>query len=172
MTLTAKNASTVRTNFDRFENFPAVGQAIGPRTIVALWDDTTDGHLVASTLAGMGLNIWVPNNFVVTRVDIDVLVVPIGPTNMFVSLENDADLVTSAAISGTPWSTTSLKTGAQVGVPGTSYTSAATAYNVTPVRTTASREIVVGGSVAASSAGRVAIYVTGFEAFSTVQGGG
>lgn len=123
---------------------------------VASWDDSIDGHIPLG--GSMGLGVYVPAGFVVTEVSFDVEVVPVGPTNMFFSLEADGDLVDSAAINGAPWSTTGLKHGKNAGASAVNV-----AYTVQGPFTTAAREIAIGGTVAASSAGRVVIYVEGFK---------
>jgi hypothetical protein len=118
----------------------------------------------------MGLGVFLPPHFIVTRVIMDVLVLPVGPTNMYFSLEDDADLVASAAIAGAPYSTTGVKTGAQTGAQVTAYTTVSVAFNVAPVRTTNTREIVIGCTVANTSAGRIAIFVQGWQSYQLVQG--
>ena len=167
MALTAKASSTARPlaqlQWRGFES-PGFGPGIPgeKHCIVALWDDTTDGHLPAA--GSMGLGVWVPPNFQVTRVDFDVLVVPVGPTNMFISLENDADLQSSAAIAGAPWSTTGLKSGNLIDA------GAVNVAKTVQVKTTTFREIALGTTVAGSTAGRIAIWVEGHISFTATQG--
>jgi hypothetical protein len=123
-------------------------------TMCAMWDDTADGHLpVAVSSSGMGLGVWLPKGAQIIQNFHAVLVVPVGPTNMGMSSEADGDLITSAAISGTPWDT--------LGVFHSKIVRTATAEVAftTSVLTTAARELQLFGTVAPSSAGRVAFYI-------------
>lgn len=162
MTLTAKASSTAR--FANTQGFRGNGsqepafQVGGPRgkvTYSAVWDDSVDGHIPAA--GSMGLGVWVPNGFVVTNVYFDVEVVPVGPTNMFMSLVDDGDLTASAAIAGAPWSTVGIKHGANVDAGAVNVAS-----TVQGPLVVAAREIAIGGTGATSSAGRVVVVVEGF----------
>jgi hypothetical protein len=123
----------------------------------AIWDDTLDGHIPAG--GGLGLGVFIPVGFVVTEVSFDVQVIPVGPTNLALALNDDADLSASAAISGAPWSTTGLKHGKNAGASAVevAYTVQGPFVLLTP------KEIQIVGTVAASSAGRVVIYVEGYQ---------
>lgn len=132
------------------------GGGVNKQVYVAVWDDTLDGHIPAA--GGFGTGCWIPVGFVVTEVSFDVEVVPVGPTNMSISLNDDADLSASAAISGAPWSTTGLKHGKNAGASAVEV-----AYTVQgPFVVTTPKEVQIVGTGAASSAGRVIVYVEGF----------
>lgn len=171
MALTAKAASTSR--FGNAKGFRGNGsvepafQAGGPRgkvTFSAIWDHDVDGAIPAA--GGLGLGVFVPKGFVVTNTYFDVEVVPVGPTNMSLSLENDADITASAAISGAPWSTTGIKHGAQVDAGAVNVAS-----TVQGPLTTDSREIQIVGTGAASTAGRVVVVIEGFMRPTTLTQG-
>jgi len=151
---------TKQQNFRGEGNYDPKYQPGGPVQKVvytAIWDDTLDGHIPAA--GSMGLGVFVPVGFIVTEVTFDVEVVPVGPTNMFISLNDDADLSASAAISGAPWSTVGIKHGANAGASAVEV-----AYTVQgPLVVTTAKEIAIGGTGAASSAGRVVVYVEGFQ---------
>jgi len=165
MSLTAKLASTVRNVIGKSQVFRGQGnsepvfQSGGVQNkvvYVASWDDSIDGHIPAG--GSLGLGVFLPVGFVCTEVTFDVEVVPVGPTNMFLSLVNDGDLSVAAAISGAPWSSTGIKHGANAGASAIEV-----AYTVQgPLVITAAKEIAIGGTGAASSAGRVVVYVEGF----------
>lgn len=170
MALGAKVSSTSRASgLIRGEGFlePAF-QAGGPHarvTYCALWDDSVDGHLpVQVANGGMGLGVFIPALFTIVLSHFDVLVVPVGPTNMGATVEADFDLITSAAISGAPWSTAGMKNGKVID------NDAADVAVTTEIKTTTVREIQLVGTVAVSSAGRVAIYVEGYPGISATQG--
>lgn len=134
-------------------------------TYCALWDDSVDGHLpVQVSNGGMGLGVFLPANFTVVLSHFNVLVVPVGPTNMGATIEADFDLISSAAISGAPWSTTGFKNGKVID------NDAADVAVTTEIVTTAVREIQLVATVAVSSAGRVAFYVEGYAGPSATQG--
>jgi len=116
----------------------------------AMWDDSIDGNL---PVGYMGLGVWLPNRAQVVHGFFNVIVVPVGPTNMVAELEDAGDLITSAAINGAPWSTVGLKHGVVIREDST-----AVALSTTII-TTAPREIALGATGAVSSAGRVAMYV-------------
>lgn len=123
----------------------------------AIWDDTVDGHIPAA--GGLGLGVFIPIGFVVTEVSFDVEVIPVGPTNLSFSLNDDADLSAAAAINGAPWSTTGLKHGKNAGASAVEV-----AYTVQgPLVVTTAKEIQIVSTGAISSAGRVVIYVEGFQ---------
>jgi hypothetical protein len=126
----------------------------------ALWDDSLDGHLpIQVSNGGMGLGVFLPKQSFVTHNFNNVLVVPVGPTNMFASLEADFDLDASNAISGAPWSTTGLKQGAVVPGDTTAEEFTTQVGTATGFGTTTFREIQLCATVAVSSAGRIAMYV-------------
>jgi hypothetical protein len=132
----------------------------------ALWDDSVDGHLpVQVSNGGMGLGVFVPANFFVTIINFEVMVVPVGPTNMGWTLEADFDLSASAAISGAPWSAAGMKNGANLGASAVEV-----AQTVQGPRTTVTREIQLVATVAVSSAGRAAIWVEGYQSSAKTQG--
>ena len=134
-------------------------------TYCALWDDSVDGHLpIQVSNGGMGLGVFLPANFTVVLSHFDVLVVPVGPTNMGASIEADFDLVASAGISGAPWSSTGMKNGLVID------NDAASGAVTTEIKTTAVREVQLVATVAVSSAGRVAIWVEGYAGPSATQG--
>jgi len=134
-------------------------------TYCALWDNTVDGALpVQVSNGGMGLGVFIPALFTIVLSHFDVLVVPVGPTNMGASVEADFDLIASAAISGAPWSTTGMKNGVVID------DDAANVAVTTEIKTTVVREIQLVGTVAVSSAGRVALYVEGYAGVSATQG--
>ena len=172
MALGAKVSSTSRaaalirgSGFDD-PAFQVGGPQSGRVTYCALWDDDVDGALpVAVSNGGMGLGVFVPANFFVLEVHFQVMVVPVGPTNMGASLEADFDLIASAAISGAPWSTTGMKHGANNDAGAVEV-----AATVQGPRTTAAREIQLVGTAAASTAGRVAIWVEGYASTALTQG--
>lgn len=166
MTLTAKVSSTARpaSAIRGAGSLPPTFQVGGPHARVTycwLWDNSVDGAL---PVGGMGLGVFVPANFSVIGSHFNVLVVPVGPTNMGATLETDGDLITSAAISGAPWSTTGLKNGTIID------NDAVQVAVTTEILTTAVREVVLFTSVAVSSAGRVCGYVEGFPGPSATQG--
>jgi len=131
----------------------------------ALWDDTVDGHIpVQVSNGGMGLGVFIPSGFTVVLSHFNVLVVPVGPTNMGATVEADFDLIASAAISGAPWSTTGMKNGLVID------NDAASVAVTTEITTTAVREIQLVATVATTSAGRVAFYVEGYPGPSATQG--
>lgn len=133
-------------------------------TACALWDDSVDGHLpVQVSNGGMGLGVFLPKYAQAIRSFHNVLVVPVGPTNMGASLEADFDLIASAAISGTPWEATGLYEGVLVAA-------ASTAEELASATLTDVREIQLVATVAVSSAGRVAIYVDWMPGVSSTQG--
>lgn len=171
MALGAKVSSTLRAaSLIRGEGyFEPAFQAGGPTAIVtycALWDNTVDGPLsVQVSNGGMGLGVFVPANFFVTEVRFQVMVVPVGPTNMGISLENDFDLSASAAISGAPWSTVGMKHGANANAGAVEV-----ATTVQGPRTTVTREVQLVATVAVSTAGRVAIWVEGYPSTALTQG--
>lgn len=162
MTLTAKTASTVRNVYAQVNrgtgSQSAAFQSGGPQTkqvYVAVWDNSVEVLPAAGIL---GLGTVIPVGFVVTNVHFDVEVVPVGPTNMSISLVNDADLSASAAIAGAPWSSTGIKSGANVNAGAVEV--AKTVQG--PLVITAAKEILLTGTGAVSTAGRVVIYVEGF----------
>ena len=131
----------------------------------ASWDQTLDGAIPAG--GGLGLGVYVPVGFVVTEVSFDVQVVPVGPTNLALALNDDADLSASAAISGAPWSTSGLKHGKNAGASAVEV-----AYTVQgPVVLLTPKEIQLVGTVAVSTAGRVVVYVEGFQGPKTATAG-
>lgn len=140
--------------------------ASGPLTLCALWDNSVDGHLpVQVANGGMGLGVFAPANFFVTIINFEVLVVPVGPTNMGASLEADGDITPSAAISGAPFSSTGMKNGANLGASAVNV-----AQTVQGPRTTVSRELQLFATVAASTAGRIAFWLTGYASTPLTQG--
>jgi hypothetical protein len=170
MTLTAKNATTARPAQQlAWRGFDAPGYQSLPFnrfSICALWDDTTDGHLIAAALAGMGLGVWVPANFFVTNVDFEVLIVPVngGANNISASLENDGDLQTAVSSLGAPWSTTGMKSGNAIDAGAVNVAKTVT------LKTTVPREMAMGSVTANTSVGRVAFWLEGHLSFSAVQG--
>lgn len=113
---------------------------------VAEYDFAKDGALA---VGGNGTGVWIPAGAIVEHTFIHVLTVPVGPTNMGVSLINDNDLVTSAAISGAPWSTLgAFVTGAVEEGTETGF-----------LKVTSAKEIAITATVAPSSAGKVAVFV-------------
>ncbi len=170
MALGAKVSSTLRfADPIRGSGFqdPAfqVGGPLARVLVCALWDDSVDGHLpVQVSNGGMGLGVFVPKNFHVFHAQANVLVVPVGPTNMGASLEADFDVSASAAIAGAPWSTTGFKNLSVID------TDAAQVATTTQITTTAVREIQLVATVAVSSAGRVAIYLEGVMTPVATQG--
>jgi len=130
-----------------------------------LWDDSVDGHIpIQVSSGGMGLGVFIPARFTVTVSHFDVLVVPVGPTNMSASIETDADLIAAAAISGAPWSSTGMKNGLVID------NDAASVAVTTEIKTTVVREVQLVATVAASSAGRIALYVEGYFGAPVAQG--
>jgi len=121
-----------------------------------------DGHLA---VGNNGLGVFVPANFFVLEVHFQVMVVPVGPTNMSASLENDADLSAAAAIAGAPYSTVGMKHGANVDAGAVEV-----ATTVQGPRTTAVREILIGATAAVTSAGRIAYWVEGYPSTALTQG--
>lgn len=179
MSLTAKTSSTARfggtTQSGAVPGFRGDG-SVEPKyqpglsrkvVYTAIWDDTVDGHVPAA--GSIGLGVFIPVGFVVTEVSMDVEVVPVGPTNMSVSLVDDSDLVSAAAISGAPWSTTGLKHGKNAGASAVDV--AYTVQGPFVTSTSGACEIAILGTGAASSAGRVVIYVEGFMRPTTLTQG-
>jgi hypothetical protein len=164
MALTAKNVSTNRsqsTIHGTGETDPAFVMSQGGQSKIAcaLWDDSVDGHLVAHATAGMGLGVFLPARAFVIHNFHAVLVVPVGPTNMNLGSENDADLIADAAISGTPWDTLGVFHGIVVRTDTAAEEFGSQIGTATGFGTTAVRELALCGTVAASTAGRVAFYV-------------
>lgn len=169
MALGTKVSSTSRPALPRGSgSIQPAFQVGGPQsrfTFCALWDDSVDGHLpIQVSNGGMGLGVYIPANFTIVLSHFDVLVVPVGPTNMGATVEADFDLISSAAISGAPWSTTGMKNGKVID------NDAADVAVTTEIKTTAVREIQLVATVAVSSAGRVALYVEGYQGPSATQG--
>ncbi len=161
MALGAKVSSTARFNDtirgDGFSD-PAfqVGFPSGLKMLCALWDDSVDGHLpIQVANGGMGLGVFAPKNFHVFHAHGNVLVVPVGPTSVGASLENDFDVSASAAVAGAPWSTVGFKNLSVID------TDAAQVAVTTQITTTVARELQLVATVAVSSAGRIAIYLEG-----------
>lgn len=162
---TSRAAALIRSGGVEDPAFFAGGPQSGRVTYCALWDDSVDGHLpVQVSNGGMGLGVFIPSGFTVILSHFNVLVVPVGPTNMGASVEADFDLISSAAISGAPWSTTGMKNGKVID------NDAADVAVTTEITTTAVREIQLVATVAVSSAGRVALYVEGYPGPSATQG--
>ena len=170
MALGAKVSSTARPSsaIRGAGSLPPAFNAGGPQTRFTfcwLWDNSVDGALpVQVSNGGMGLGVFIPANFTVVLSHFDVLVVPVGPTNMGASVEADFDLIASAAISGAPWSTTGMKNGAVID------NDAVNVAVTTEIKTTAVREVQLVATVAVSSAGRVAGWVEGYAGPSATQG--
>lgn len=117
---------------------------------VAEYDFDKDGALTFHATAGNGSGVFVPANAIVTHSFIHVLTVPVGPTAMAVSLLNDQDLVTEAAISGAPWST--------LGAVVTGGVEPGTESGYVKVGTTP-KEIAFTATVANTSAGKFVVFV-------------
>lgn len=126
-----------------------VGAGQVKHVAVAEYDFAKDGALTFAALAGNGSGVWIPKDALVTHSFIHVHTAPVGPTNMSVSLQNDADLVAAAAISGAPWSTDGAITTGVV-EPGTE-----SGY----IKLTAAREISFGATVANTSTGKFTVFV-------------
>jgi hypothetical protein len=180
MTLTAKTSTTARLD-DTIRSggyvSPAFELGLGQKLMAcALWDDTIDGHVPAVDQAGMGLDVWLPNLAFVLHSFMNVLVVPVGPTELGVTLESDADIVGSSgdaiAISGAPWSTVGLKQGAVVRTDTTAEEWTTQIGTAVLFGTTAAREVCItnGATPVVSSAGRVAIYIEFVVTPSATQG--
>jgi len=147
--------------------FAGAGQA--KLLACAMWDDSIDGHLPAAvSQSGMGLGVYIPALAYVVHTFLRVGVVPVGPTNMGLSLENNADLITDAAISGAPWHVATVTANVLHGKVVRSDT-ADVAFTTSAV-TTVAREIQLYGTVVASTAGRVAFYVEYVPCPSATQG--
>jgi hypothetical protein len=147
--------------------FPGAGQA--KLLACAMWDDSIDGHLPAAvSKSGMGLGVYIPALAGVIHTFLRVGVVPVGPTNMGLSLEEDSDLIADAAISGAPWHVATATANVLHGAVAREDT--AGNYFTTKVVTTVAREIKLYGTVAASTAGRVAFYVEYVPCPSATQG--
>jgi hypothetical protein len=171
MALTAKVSSTARaasTIHNAAEVEPGFQSGIGQSKLACvLWDATVDGQL---PIGGMGLGVFLPSRSFVLHNFHAVLVVPVGPTNMNLSLENDADLIADAAISGTPWDTLGYFHGVVVredtaNEEFTSFIGTATGFG-----TTAAREPILSATVAVSTAGRVAFYISYVVVPASAQG--
>jgi hypothetical protein len=126
----------------------------------AEYDFDRDGALA---VGANGLGVFVPANFVVTRVDFEVLVVPAGPTEVALSLENDGDLTPSAAVAGAPWSTVGRKSGAQVNAGAVNV-----AKTVQAPKTSAVREVLISADDAVTTAGHIVVTIIGYVSRATV----
>lgn len=117
------------------------------RTVKARYDFTANGGGVAG--APLGLGVFIPAGAIVVNVILNVLTVPVGPTNVGCGLISGVDLVASAAIAGAPWSTISKTLGVPVWATIANY--------LVP---TTRKEITVTPTVAALTAGKFDLYVT------------
>jgi hypothetical protein len=91
---------------------PGVAGFSALRVAQATWDFTVDGG-GAPGLITPAANVIIPINTNIVGGIMNVITVPVGPTNMSVGLSaggaGAAALIASAAISGAPWSTTGPK---------------------------------------------------------------
>lgn len=171
MALGAKVASTAREarrirGQGSFETGLQSGFPSSKCLVVAIWDDTVDGHIpIQVANGGLGLGVWVPANTFITIINFEVQVAPLGPTNMFASLEADFDLVPSLGTGIAPWATTGMKNGANIGASAVNV-----AQTVQGPRTTTAREVQIGGTVAASTTGRIVFFLEGVFAGAATQG--
>jgi len=169
MAIGTKVSSTSRAISARGDGFNDPAFFAGHRASAlacVLWDDSVDGHLpIQVSNGGMGMGVYIPANCFISHVMAKILVVPVGPTNMGASLQDDFDLIASAGISGAPWSTDNAMVHGVVVRSDT-----ADVAFTTKVITSAIREIQMVATVAVSSAGRVALYLDVHPSQSETQG--
>lgn len=175
MALTAKTSSAQvnaegKTQNARGEGNIEPGFQIGAnqvrRIACAQYDFTRDGSPTAHATAGMGLGVYLPANSVVLRSYAFVNTLFAGATNVYVSLENDGDLMASGTIAANELDAT----GDFITLSSLTLDAVADATTVTTaaefvtgalgnIKTTAAREIVLGCTVANLTAGKVTIFV-------------
>lgn len=118
-----------------------------------IYDFTVQGGTVAA-LALTALNGPVPTAFIVTNAFLDVITALTGGagTTGAVSLESAGDLVIATVVAGAPFSTTGRKV--TIALPGTL---------ATWIKTTAARTPTITFAVNPATAGRLHLYIEGFQ---------
>jgi len=130
------------------------------RIAVAQYDFARDGSPTPHATAGMGLGVFVPSGAIVTKAWTYVETAVTGPTNVYLSLENDADLLVSGTIAANEFDTSGdLVVGTVADLTGQTAVETTAVASASKVLTTARREIVFGCTVANVTAGKFTTYV-------------
>jgi len=168
MTLTAKTSSAAINQVGKTQNARGQGN-VEPRkqlgndvlrVAVAQYDFSRDGSPTPHATAGMGLGVFVPSGALVTRCWTYVETAVVGPTNIYMSLEVDADLLVSGTIANNEFDTTGdVVVNSVADLVGQTAVEVVAVASASKVLTTTAREIVFGCTVAAVSAGKFTVFV-------------
>lgn len=118
------------------------------------YDFAVDGGAVGTiNLRGLNGTGQVPNGFVVLDSVVEVLTIPTSGGAATIAVQANAanDVVNAAAISGAPWSTTGRKAGIPVAAASS-------------IKMTADRNVAIVVAVAALTAGKFLVRLSGYDA--------
>lgn len=169
MTLTAKTSSAypgsaVRAQTTRsipsFDPGYQTGGGLGRRLAIATYDFARDGSPTPHATAGMGLGIFIPSGAFVTMSWTYVITAVTGATNVYLSLENDGDLLVSGTIAANEFDVAGdIVIGTQAALLEQTAKETTAIASANKLVTTATREIVFGCTVAAVTAGKFTTFV-------------